>query len=394
MLRKPSILRKLGLAFITFGLAMGLVFPFYAHFFVEWKPGMQSWFNIGCIVAGITIGGANYWLVNLILLRQLRRISTVATAIAGKDLTLQCTLESHDLVGEIVGSFNHMAKALRNMVRQVNEATSRLSEQAGYLSSVTEQNTCRADQQQREICHVASAVDEMVATVREVSDHASRAAQAARQADESASAGQQVVDQTVARVSTLATEVEQTASLVSEMGKDSDSIGTVLGVIKGIAEQTNLLALNAAIEAARAGEQGRGFAVVADEVRTLAARTQQSAQEIQDMIERLQASSQEAVKAMGKSQRQAHANVEHANEVGIALETMVTSVASISEMSHRIAEAMEHQRATAEGINHNVTNITRTAEQSADHIHNAARAGDDLCRFSRHLQAYVAEFQT
>ncbi|MEO6696737.1 MAG: methyl-accepting chemotaxis protein, partial [Gammaproteobacteria bacterium] len=231
-------------------------------------------------------------------------ISKVETVAAG-NLTVEIQQRTQDEIGELFGSFGKMVSSLRTIIGEVTGSTAQLASAAEEMSAVTEQTSQGVKQQQSETDQIATAMNEMSATVQDVARNAAAAAQAAHQADEQASNGKQVVTQTIEAIDALAGEVEKAAQVIQKLEGDSISIGAVLDVIKGIAEQTNLLALNAAIEAARAGEQGRGFAVVADEVRTLAQRTQQSTQEIRKMIESLQTGAKNAVQVMQGGKQQA-----------------------------------------------------------------------------------------
>ncbi len=391
---KPSILRNLGIAFISFGLLMGIVFPFYAQFFVEWKPGMYSWFVIGCLVAGTTIGVVNYWLVNIVLLRKLRRISTVANAISNKDITFQCQIESHDVIGEIVSSFNRMATTLREMITQLNTITSQLSESSHGLSSITHDSAEQIQNQQFETQNVVSAIEEMTHTIQEVAGHAMQAADAADSAQTNSDTGRRVVNDTVNSIDKLAAEIERAGGVIDTLAQDSQSIGGVLDVIRGIADQTNLLALNAAIEAARAGESGRGFAVVADEVRSLASRTQESTQEIQGMIERLQAGADDAVTAMQTSREQAQHSVTQASEAGSALQAITSAVSNINQMNSQIAAASDSQLSVSQQVNHNIHNIEKLTNESATISQQITRAGSELTELAQQIQAMVKEYKT
>ena len=236
-------------------------------------------------------------------------------------------------------------------------------------------------------------MNEMTATVQEVASHAAHAAEAATSARDEAQGGQRVVSANIDAIQRLADEVMQTAELINRLAEDSNAIGTVLDVIRGIAEQTNLLALNAAIEAARAGEQGRGFAVVADEVRTLAQRTQESTSEIQDMIERLQAGARNAVEAMEKGRAGAESSVRQAVTAGESLQAINQAVAAISDMNLQIATAAEEQSAVAEEINRNITTINMVADETAVGAEQTAEASQELARLAMNLQRIVSQFR-
>ena len=233
----------------------------------------------------------------------------------------------------------------------------------------------------------------MNATAQEVARSATQAASSAKSADDEAGLGREVVGQAVVSINTLAGEVERAAGVIERLEKDSGQIGTVLEVIRAIAEQTNLLALNAAIEAARAGEQGRGFAVVADEVRSLASRTQQSTEEVNRIIEQLQAGTREAATVMEQSRAQASASVERASRAGESLNAIARAVGDINEMNAQIASAAEEQSAVSEEISRNVTNISEVGQQSAEGTRQLKVAAEELAGLSAHLQAMVGQFR-
>ena len=390
---KPSILRNLLLACVGFGILMGAGFPMFAQFFVDWKDGMFTWFVVGSLTAGVIVGMVNYWLVNTILLSKLRRISEVANAIAQNDVSHTCTMESHDLIGEIITSFNQMAANLRSVIGEISGATAQLASAAEEMSAVTDEASRGVQQQQSEIEHVASAMNEMTTTVGDVAQNAANAAQHAQQADADAKSGALVATEALGGIDNLVNEMDRAGGVIHKLETESENIGMVLDVIRGIAEQTNLLALNAAIEAARAGEQGRGFAVVADEVRHLASRTQSSTQEIQDMIERLQVGSTDAVKVMEEAQGMAKNSAEQVEKAAEALGGIATGVSQINDMNTTIASAAEEQSAVAGEINSNVGNIRDVADKTAAGAQQTASASEELARLSSTLQDLMGRFR-
>ncbi|MBL3598639.1 MAG: methyl-accepting chemotaxis protein [gamma proteobacterium endosymbiont of Lamellibrachia anaximandri] len=309
------------------------------------------------------------------------------------DLTQRVAIQSSDELGMAAGAFNSLMEKFQNSIQRVNDASAQLATTSEETSVITEQTNKIVQNQLMETTQVATAMNEMSATVQEVANSTSNASETAARANSEATAGQQAMEQTIVQIRQLALDVESASNVIKTLEKNSEEINSVLDVIKSVAEQTNLLALNAAIEAARAGEQGRGFAVVADEVRTLASRTQASTEEINQMIEKLQSGTRQAVATMGKSREKAHSVAEQASNTGSSLVSIVGAIGQITDMSAQIASASEEQSAVAEEINRNVVQINDMTEQSALGAQQTSVASGDLARLATDLQLLVGQFK-
>jgi methyl-accepting chemotaxis protein len=343
------------------------------------------------IIAGLLVAG----IITRSIVRPLCLASSRMHDIAeGEgDLTQRLEVHGKDEVAALGTNFNRFVERVHQLVGQVAGATTQLASAAGQLSATSEQTNSSIARQQTETDQVATAIHEMTTTTQEVARNAADAASAASEADEETRTGQRVVTHTIEAIETLLGEVENATSVIHALESDSDAIGKVLEVIRGIAEQTNLLALNAAIEAARAGEQGRGFAVVADEVRTLAQRTQESTQEIQQMIERLQGGARNAVSVMSEGRKRARDTADQAARAGTSLKAITEAVGRINDMNAQIASAAEEQTAVAEEINRNIVNITQAVGDSSQGTQQTAAASEELARLSADLQRRVGRFR-
>lgn len=309
------------------------------------------------------------------------------------DLTVRIESHNQDEIGDLVHWFNQFMEKLQGVVTDIVNASLPLSQVAQSLNQLTDDTNRTIDVQQSAANQAKSAVDDMTKSVTAVAESAAEAASAAVDASSAADDGQAVVNHTVQSIQQLAANVDSSAEVIKQLEADSNQVGVVLDVIKGIAEQTNLLALNAAIEAARAGEQGRGFAVVADEVRTLASRTQQSTEQIQTTIEQLQNAARSAVNVMAKGTEQASNSVETANKAGASLAVITETISRITRMNDQIARATGEQQSVAGVISLNVDEIHKRTEETALSSGKLASVSGELAQLAKHLQGITQQFK-
>ena len=348
---------------------------------------------VGLLVAGL--GMLVIWFVGYGIARPLRQMVVMLDDIAqgDGDLTRRLDVNRSDELGDIARGFNTFLGKLQSMITQVVSSVQKVSDSSEHTADIAIRTNTGVQKQLAEIELVATAVHEMTATAQDVARNATHAAEAANHADRSANQGKQTVQHTAEAIAALAQEIGRAVTVVQTLAKDSENITAILVAIRGIAEQTNLLALNAAIEAARAGEQGRGFAVVADEVRNLAQKTQKATEEIQTMIQQLQQGTRDVVTVMEDSQSKTEVSVQQASQAAEALESITQAVSVINDMNTQIASAAEEQSAVAEDINRNVTNIGQVANEVAGGADEASQASAELTQLAEQQRRLINQFK-
>ncbi|MFJ1340832.1 methyl-accepting chemotaxis protein [Pseudomonas caricapapayae] len=344
-------------------------------------------------VLALVFGLLAAWAITRQIVIPLRQTLSAADRVASGDLRQDLNVERRDELGQLQRSMQRMTVSLRELIGGIGDGVTQIASAAEELSAVTEQTSAGVNNQKVETDQVATAMNEMAATVQEVARNAEEASEAALVADQQAREGDRVVAEAIAQIERLATEMNHSSDAMGQLKSESDKIGSVLDVIKSVAQQTNLLALNAAIEAARAGEAGRGFAVVADEVRSLAQRTQQSTEEIEALIAGLQSGTQQVVSTMDASRNLTDSSVELTRRAGTSLDTITRTVSSIQAMNQQIAAAAEQQSAVAEEINRSVMNVRDVSDQTSAASEETAASSVELARLGTHLQGLVGKFQ-
>ena len=336
-----------------------------------------------------------YVLIQKFVLTPLTSLTAISRDIAqGQgDLTKRVPVLSQDEIGELGRYFNLFIEKIQKSMSRVLEATNLIASSSAELSATSEELSQSADGQNSRMVQSASAVEEMTMTASEVARNSTEAARIAQDTSETARTGHEVMEQTVAGMQQVSDAVGQSANIIMTLGKSSDQIGEIVRVIEDIADQTNLLALNAAIEAARAGEQGRGFAVVADEVRKLAERTTKATKEIGDMIRQIQQDTKSAVASMEDGTQRVMGGVELANKTGEALEKIQTMVNQTTSMIQQIADAAEEQSSATRQIASDLEAVAQTSKEASGGVNESAKASHDLSMLASELQALVGTFR-
>nr|WP_248738368.1 methyl-accepting chemotaxis protein [Pseudomonas sp. MWU12-2029] len=341
----------------------------------------------------LLVGVIAAFIITRQITRPLQETMAVVERIASGDLSHNVIVTRRDELGVLQQGIARMGVTLRDLISGIRDGVTQIASAAEELSAVTEQTSAGVNSQKIETDQVATAMHEMTATVQEVARNAEEASQAAAAADGEAREGDKVVNEAIAQIERLASEVVRSTEAMSVLQQESDKIGSVMDVIKAVAEQTNLLALNAAIEAARAGEAGRGFAVVADEVRGLAQRTQKSTEEIEGLVAGLQNGTQQVSAVMNNSRALTDSSVALTRKAGDSLENITRTVSNIQSMNQQIAAAAEQQSAVAEEISRSIINVRDVSEQTAAASDETAKSSVELARLGGQLQQMVSHFR-
>ncbi|PHN34474.1 chemotaxis protein [Pseudomonas amygdali] len=349
--------------------------------------------QITCTLLAIILGMIAAVIITRQITRPLQETLAVVDRIASGDLTQTLAVTRRDELGVLQQGIQRMGSTLRELIGGIRDSVVQIASAAEELSAVTEQTSAGVNSQKVETDQVATAMHEMSATVAEVARNAEQASQAASNADREARDGGKVVGEAIVQIERLANEVGRSADAMNQLEQESDKIGKVMDVIKAVAEQTNLLALNAAIEAARAGEAGRGFAVVADEVRGLAQRTQQSTVEIETLVAALQSGTRQVSSIMLSSRELTVSSVQLSRQAGTSLGSITQTVSNIQAMNQQIAAAAEEQSAVAEEISRSIVNVRDVSEQTASASEETAASSVELARLGGQLQTMVSHFR-
>jgi methyl-accepting chemotaxis protein len=344
-------------------------------------------------VLALLLGTLAAWMITRQIIIPLQDTLQVVNRIAEGDLSHRVQITRRDELGQLQSGLQRMKHNLHELIDGIRAGVIQVASAAEQLSTVTEQTNAGVNNQKAETDHVATAMNEMTATVQNVARDAEEASAAASIADQQACEGEQIVGEAIAQIKRLAEELNQSADAVRHLQEQSDKIGGVLDVIKAVAQQTNLLALNAAIEAARAGEAGRGFAVVADEVRNLALRTQRSTEEIESLVAGVQSGTHAVASGMESSLLLSESSVEYTHRAVSALENITSKVSIIQSMNQQIATAAEQQSAVTEEINRSVINVRDISDQTASTCEETASSSIELARLGHELEALVGRFK-
>ncbi|MCX7167018.1 MAG: methyl-accepting chemotaxis protein [Rhodocyclales bacterium] len=384
-----SILTKLRWSYIGFGLAMALAFSFYAQYFVEWKPGMFGWFIFGCMVAGVSIGIFSYAILNAILLSKLRIMADLAGQLGSGDLTAECTLESNDLVGSIADSFRQMTENMRRMVSVISTLSARVGNEARAIDGLMEDLHMKLASHHDNSSQIVGLVDAMSEAADGISRSASSAVDNSGRSKNSAAEGHVTVQRAQEGIARMNDAVTGLTEDIGNLANHSKEIQHISLSIREIADQTNLLALNAAIEAARAGEAGRGFAVVADEVRKLAEKTTSATREIELVLKHIHNRIGEAVTKSNNSLKEMGKGHKLSEATGSALQQIVENIAGVTGEIANVADMASDQQTIAIVVRERIKENEDSTDEAAISARSCMLACKKLAELAQDLNAEV-----
>ncbi|OFZ18350.1 MAG: hypothetical protein A2X94_12415 [Bdellovibrionales bacterium GWB1_55_8] len=389
-----GILRKLQIGMLIFGLAMGVVFPVYARFFVEFKPGMQNWFNLGCLLAGIAVGVFSYALVKLILLRELLKIASACRQVSQGDLQVSVDVRSPDAIGEIVGGFNGMTDDLRALLINIGDGVHKLKAVSDTLSALSGRLATTLDEQSGGLSQISSATHQASVTISDMSDSLTATAGFSTDIKHQAERTASLLLASDATMTETARSLARIVDSMSALSQQSKEVVAILAMIDGISRQTNLLSLNAAIEAARAGEHGKGFATVATEVKKLAEGSAESTKKIARIVSELRAGVDGAMKEMGHHSHQTEALRASISESTRAIQEILSNVNRIGEKIESLANASLEQKAAYGSISNSMEGIHSAFSEITNSSREATRESRIVREFADQLMRILGRFKT
>lgn len=390
---KLGVLKRLKFGMMLFGIGMGLIFPLYAIFFVEFKPGLQIWFNLGCIIAGIMVGGFSYQLVKWILLGHLRELALACRRISNGQFDVHIDLDSPDEVGEIVHGFNMMGETLGELFDEVSVGVRNLTGVAGNLSAFSHELVQTIGEQRAHVANISTATHEATNTIDEISSNLSQTAGFSAEINDHAGQTDEQLAVSVHVMDKSSKSMSNTLELMGKLSKQSADISSILAIIGKIAQQTNLLALNATVEAARAGKHGKGFAVVAGEVKELSLRTSKATKEIEAMVTAFQEDFKQTITGVEEHAAINEELYDMMSNSSDSVNEIIRRIKEISRMIQHVSGAAKDQVSAYHNIDVSMDSINQAFSDVLQGSDNLVNESDNILKFTSHLQTIMQRFE-